>query len=110
MSDGIIDIGPYLDAAADDGAGPFALWGGDGERSRFALPLWRCIYLAGGNRGGILSIPVKGAGGFEPLIVLDLASDPPRLGFESFDVPAQVPEGGGEIVLDDADAGILVFL
>ena len=35
------------------------LWGADGERSRFALPLWRVVHLAQGERGLILHAPVS---------------------------------------------------
>lgn len=83
MSDGIIDLGEYL-RRREGGQEPvstFALWGAEGERSRFALPLWRAIYLATGARGGVLWDP--GAGGpLTPFVVLDLASDPARTHFE----------------------------
>ncbi len=49
MSDEIIDLTQYLNRESKEeepARGAFALWGADGERSRFALPLWRTIYLA----------------------------------------------------------------
>jgi len=86
MSDGIIDLTQYLDR--EDGedyeasSATFALWGADGERSRFALPLWRSIYLAGGDRGAIVWRDPLAAHAPQPFVVLDLAKDPPRTEFD----------------------------
>lgn len=87
MDDGIIDFTQYLerrrDAEGPRPGGAFALWGADGERSRFALPVWRVVYLAGGQRGGILRRE-EGAGApgaLEPFVVLDLHRDPADLDF-----------------------------
>jgi hypothetical protein len=91
MSDGIIDIRQYLqdgDEDEDEGArGAFALWGADGERSRFALPLWRIIYLARGDRGAIVSEVAGGERILQPFVVLDLFRDPPRIAFDAEAVP-----------------------
>lgn len=91
MSDDIIDLGDYLRRREEDeeAAGTFALWGADGERSRFALPLWRAIYLAMGERGGILWRE-RGQAHLRPFVVLDLACDPPRIEFP----PPDDPEAG----------------
>lgn len=113
MSDGIIDLTAYMrDRPGDDDESPrgaFALWGAEGERSRFALPLWRTIYLAGGGRGGIVwtgpdqSDPV-------PFVVLDLERDPPRKDFPAASLApvstavAPTLEDGG------AEQGLAVFL
>ena len=88
MADGIIDIRQYLDRDNDDdeARGAFSLWGADGERSRFALPLWRVIYLAGGERGAIASAPNGTNPALEPLIVLDLRTEPARLDLSSIHV------------------------
>lgn len=82
MSDGIIDIGEYLRRRDGDEepTSTFSLWGADGERSRFALPLWRAIYLTQGERGGVLWSP-QGTGELNPFVVLDLASEPARTEF-----------------------------
>ena len=74
MSDGIIDLGEYLRRrdGPSEPASTFALFGADGERSRFALPLWRAIYLAAGERGGVVWQGSRG-GPLEPFVVLDLA-------------------------------------
>lgn len=83
MSDGIIDLGDYLRRrdGADEPASTFSLWGADGERSRFALPLWRAIYLAQGERGGILWRSAAREG-LQPFVVLDLAAEPARTEFD----------------------------
>ena len=97
MSDGIIDLGEYLrrKEGAKEPVSTFALWGAEGERSRFALPLWRSIYLAAGERGGIVW-DTPGGGPLRPFVVLDLGSDPARTGFEWHGAPGldagRVPE------------------
>jgi len=80
MADRIIDIREYLgdDPEEPTSEGAFALWGAEGERSRFALPLWRIIYLAGGDRGALGSVRLEEGGALHPLVVLDLLSEPPR--------------------------------
>jgi hypothetical protein len=81
MSDGIIDLTQYLnrwDEDEEEEGGTFALWGADGERSRFALPLWRAIYLADAERGCI-AWSETGSDLPKPFVVLDLARDPARL-------------------------------
>jgi len=114
MSDGIIDLTQYLpkkdeEQEGESRSGTFALWGADGERSRFALPLWRSIYLAGGERGAIVRLPLVGRRRLDPFVVLDLASDPPRT---DFDVALVEGLGGGEApgVRDAAGEGLSVYL
>jgi hypothetical protein len=105
VSDGIIDLGEYLRRreGSPEPVSTFALWGAEGERSRFALPLWRAIYLASGERGVVAWDP-PGGGPLHPFVVLDLGSDPARTGFEWDGAPGldpvRVPEvfpapGGG---------------
>ena len=98
MSDGIIDLGEYLRKrdGEPEPASTFSLWGADGERSRFALPLWRAIYLAQGERGGILR-ERDGGLGLEPYVVLDLASEPARTDFTWDGAPGLDPERVPEI-------------
>jgi hypothetical protein len=81
MSHEIIDIAQYLKrrGAGDVGTGTMALWGAEGERSRFALPLWRIVHLAEADRGAILWRRISGDRTPHPFVVLDLASDPARL-------------------------------
>jgi hypothetical protein len=85
--DDIIDLGEYLRRREETEKAPrtaFAVWGGDGERARFALPLWRIVYLAGGARGGLVWVkasedkPLR----LNPFVVLDLAQDPARTHFQ----------------------------
>lgn len=82
MSDGIIDFGDYARRKEEESRPErtmFALWGGEGERARLALPLWRAVGLLGGSRAMLGSEPADGAGGtLEALVVLDLAADPAR--------------------------------
>lgn len=110
MSDDIIDLGHYLKRREEEeeAGGTFALWGADGERSRFALPLWRAIYLAMGERGGILWRK-SGGGPLHPFVVLDLASDPPRREFPSPDTP---PDGDGRspFVSPASPRGMSIYL
>lgn len=115
MSDGIIDIRQYLEVGEDDPSA-FALWGGEGERSRFALPLWRIIYLAGGDRGGIVSAPdprsrkhLRVTIGLESLVVLDLRQDPARTDFDVLAAHALQIEESPKLVDLSAD-GLLVSL
>lgn len=88
MTDRIIDIREYLDGDFEDPApeSAFALWGADGERSRFALPLWRIIYLATGDRGVIGSAAV-GSTRLRPLVVLDLRTEPARTDVSELELP-----------------------
>jgi hypothetical protein len=86
--DDIIDLGAYLRRREEAEKSPrtvFAVWGGEGERARFALPLWRIVYLAGGSRGAILWVPAGDdrPARLNPFIVLDLAHDPARTGFDA---------------------------
>ena len=81
MADGhVIDIRRYLGQLPDKQTeSVFAVWGGGGDRSRFALPVWRAIYLVGGNWGGIVSQSrLNPEEVTSPLFVLDLKEDPAR--------------------------------
>jgi hypothetical protein len=89
MSDGVIDLRGYLEGKQEDHRGAFSIWGGEGERSRFALPMWRAIYLAGGDWGALLwgrdeHVPRS----LKPFFVLDLASEPARI-----DVALELADG-----------------
>lgn len=114
MDDRIIDLSDYLERRPGSGTAEkssFAVWGGEGERSRFALPLWRAIYLVGGDRGGLVRAR-KGASPPEeltPFFVLDLASDPPRTEFS----PGAVEEAWtreSPAVADRGPGGVAVLL
>jgi len=109
VSDGIIDFGEYVrrrDGPAQK-TSTFALFGADGERSRFALPLWRAIYLASGDRGGVLWQDTEG-GPLEPFVVLDLSDDPPRTSFpwpDALDPGAHAPD-----LLASPNGGLAIYL
>jgi hypothetical protein len=110
MADGIIDIRQYLDSGdEDENRGAFSLWGADGERSRFALPLWRVIYLAGGDRGAIASASAAASQALEPLVVLDLLTEPARLDLSTF--PLSLVDGDqGPMLTDLVGRGLAVLL
>jgi hypothetical protein len=82
MADEIIPISRYLQREPEEDVLPraIALWGVDGDRSRFALPLWRVVHLAGAERGMIAWRSTTGDRRPRPFVVVDLASDPARLG------------------------------
>ena len=86
VDDRIIDLAEYARRKEEDAEEPvrttFALHGGEGERARFALPLWRATYLAGGTRAGLVWEPVGNVDAdLEAFVVLDLGSEPPRTDF-----------------------------
>jgi hypothetical protein len=114
VGDSIIDLNDYLrrkekEGAGDEPASTFALWGADGERSRFALPLWRSIYLAGAERGGIVWLPVGGVT-LHSLVVLDLARDPARTEFEPWMVDSVRGERAPELVEPGVDPHLAIYL
>jgi hypothetical protein len=78
--DRVIDIRKYLtDASEVRSPGTFSVLGGGGERSRFAMPVWRSIYLVGGDWGGIVTLPKGGDDQkARPFFALDLRQDPAR--------------------------------
>ena len=79
--DRVIDIRKYLtDASEVRSPGTFSVLGGGGERSRFAMPVWRSIYLVGGDWGGIVTLPKGGNRTKQawPFFALDLRQDPAR--------------------------------
>jgi hypothetical protein len=89
MADNIIDIGRYLEREAGRGGTPatMALWGADGDRSRFALPLWRIVHLAQAERGVIFWRAATGDPTPNAFVVIDLARDPARLGVDVASLP-----------------------
>jgi hypothetical protein len=90
MSDKIIDITRYLDREAGRTGTPatMALWGADGDRSRFALPLWRIVHLAEAERGVVFWRNVTGDPTAHAFVVIDLAQDPARLGIDAARLPS----------------------
>ena len=112
MSDEIIDLTQYLNRESKDeelSRGAFALWGADGERSRFALPLWRTIYLAQGERGSIVWRDSSGDDAPQAFVVLDLGQDPARLEVDQAAVPLS-EDGEPPALYDYGAAGVTIFL
>jgi hypothetical protein len=111
MADQIIDITRYLDRDAEDEIlpGAIALWGAEGERSRFALPLWRVVHLAGAQRGVILWRRTTGDRTPHPFVVIDVARDPARIHLDGpWLARCEIQESA---TLHDLGAdGILVYL
>jgi len=73
--DDIIDLAEYLRRREEGDKAPrtaFALWGGDGERARFSLPLWRVVWVPSGDER-----PAR----LRPFVVLDLSEEPARTRF-----------------------------
>lgn len=110
MADDIIDLGEFIERRSGRAApaGTMALWGADGERSRFALPLWRVVHLADADRGVIFWRAESGDPTPHPFVVLDLAQEPARL-----DVPVERADFGDDDstqLHDRPDAGVLVRL
>jgi len=111
VSENIIDLEDFRGRRLLDRGTSFSVWGGDGERSRFALPIWRAIYLIGGERGGIVWLP-EDPGGFStptPLFVLDLAAEPARTDFDGT-LMARLVRGEPPDVEDEHPAGVAIYL
>ena len=111
MSDDIIDLGAFLERRAaeeETPPGTMALWGADGERSRFALPLWRIVHVAKADRAVIFWRESGAPGAPTPFIVLDVGRDPARLDL----VPSQTDFGDpdGSQLRDLGSDGVLVHL
>ena len=106
LDDKVIDLRSFLEGSPGDGEGIFALWGGDEDRVRLAVPVWRAIFLVEGDRGGVVSLSEAG-GPPIPFFVLDVGEDPARTGFPSESVallenqgsPAIAVTGGGGVAV-----------
>ena len=111
MADEIIPISRYLERETEEEVLPraIALWGVDGDRSRFALPLWRVVHMAGADRGLIVWRSVTGDRRPHPFVVVDLANDPARLGLGG--LPLECCEQLETPTLHDlAPGGLVVYL
>jgi hypothetical protein len=111
VSDHIIDLEGFRKRRPLERGTTFSVWGGEGERSRFALPIWRAIYLIGGERGGIVWLPEDPeiSSAPHPFFVLDLASEPARTDFDAALV-ASLPRGEPPVVEDEHPGGVGIFL
>lgn len=109
MDEGIIDIQKFLNAPVREGGRAFSVWGGEGERARFALPVWRAVFLLDGNRGGIFHVAVGRPERCTPFFILDLKQDPARTSF--FPPPASLlAQAEAPALSARAGGGVLVFL
>ena len=110
MADDIIDLTRYLRREPEGQLprGAMSLWGADGERSRFALPLWRIIYLARAERGVIVSRERDSGEAPAPYVALDLGREPARTEVEQ-ELPAFDGEHDASLVEQGAD-GLVIYL
>ena len=114
--DRVIDLAAYLKRKQEEEAedatsrSVFSFWGGDGERARFALPLWRAAYLGGGLRAALVW-QRNGATTDEPegLVVLDLRKEPARVDFQPAAV-ASVSNADSAGTLGASSDGIAIYL
>lgn len=110
MDDQVIDLVPYLQGNETDAEGTFAVFGGGGSTSRFALPVWRAVYLLEGDRGGILALDAR-AQSMDAIFVLDLGVDPART---DFDLPleslTQLAQREDRIIRDPSGGWLAVCL
>jgi hypothetical protein len=110
MADKIIDIAPYLDREGrGETPATMALWGAEGDRSRFALPLWRIVHLADAERGVIFWRSLARDPTPHPFVVIDLAHDPARLGIDIARVP-RCGEAPSATLHDLGPSGLAVCL
>lgn len=111
MADDVIDLTSYLQTPppTDVPRGSMALWGAEGERSRFALPLWRIIHLARAERGVIAYAAVDRPDVWTPFVVLDLGADPARTEMVSTVVPRFDADENPSLI-DYEGGGLIVYL
>lgn len=125
MDGNIIDLQGYV----ADRASHFAVWGGEGTRARFALPLWRAAALAKVRRVGLLKRPRSEEEALTgptlvldertdalarniqieatvPIFVLDLGADEARLKYDGSVIPAGIEP---PIVLEDQDQFVIAL-
>jgi hypothetical protein len=107
LDEGVIDIRSYLERSQSANGRAFSVWGGEGERARFALPVWRALFLVEGDRGGIFYWRGKGSEETMPFFVLDLGEEPARTRFDppppdlgaSIEAPAQAFRRNGDLLV-----------
>jgi len=111
MADEIIPISRYLERETAEEVLPraIALWGVDGDRSRFALPLWRVVHMAGADRGLIVWRSADGDRRPHPFVVVDLAKEPARLGLGGLPLE-RCDQTETPTLYDLAPAGLVIYL
>ncbi len=79
VDDQVIDLRAYSERRRrEEEETYFTIEGGDGERSRFALPLWRAAQAIGADWVGIIRVGASDSAKIDFLFILDLAADPAR--------------------------------
>ena len=102
--DDVIDLTQYLAGPAPGEASAFSVFGGGGPSSRFALPVWRSVYLLQGNRGGVLTVSDPD-GEVAPVFLLDLAEDPARVDLPMEGAQLLEPHRRGDRLVVNAEGG-----
>jgi hypothetical protein len=125
MDGNIIDLQGYV----ADRASHFAVWGGEGTRARFALPLWRAVALAKVRRVALLKRPKSQAEALTgptlvrdertdalarniqieatvPIFVLDLGADEARREYDGSVIPAGIEP---PLVLENPDQLVIAL-
>jgi hypothetical protein len=107
--DRIIDLTVRLRAReSDEGTGhPLSLRGTDGERRRYALPLWRMAHVAQARWAALVCEELR----HEPtaVVVIDLAEDPPRAAPED-GIPRLEPDAAPPAILTCEGGGLVLPL
>jgi len=105
----IIDLTARLRAReSEEGtASPLALRGTDGERRRYALPLWRMAHVAHARWAALVCVDSRDAP--KAVVILDLAEDPPRTEPE-IGIPPLEPEATPPAILPCAGGGLVLPL
>lgn len=102
----VIDLANY--AESRDRSRVFAVYGEEGERSRFALPVWRAVYLLDGERGGIVWTGPDAEDPPVPRFVLDLVSEPARTGFDGRVTREVLHEKAPSVAIVDDTVAVLL--
>ena len=109
MDEKVIDINRYLSGFPEGQVGKtFSVWGGDGPRARFALPVWRAITLLQGERGGIVLLPTGGDDP-QPLFILDLVREPARIDCSPEPLAALLGREAPAVVFDSEGQGAVLL-
>lgn len=106
MDEKIIDLTEYVDRRSEPET-TFAIAGGDDERSRLALPVWRALYLLDGERAGLTWTRGKD----EPLhtlFVLDLGAEPARTEFDFSMVAGLIDRDPPTVEVGEGSAAIVL--
>ena len=85
MDKDIIDLRTALEKAqgAGERESAFSFFGEEERRTRLSVPLWRAIFLLGGDRAGIVWVSEERGATPDPFFVLDLGEEQARTSFST---------------------------